>query len=122
MLTTSHGEIKAIMAKTFKDEHCAFTENDIKVGLINSHIVIQIKGYEHMTWKLFPEKCDCEFFQPFTVTTFECMCFSKHPSDKLSISCHDSDTDYPFKEALEYLAYHISRCVHTKTIAPYKEV
>ena len=120
MLT--HNEIKAIMVKTFKDEHCCFTEQDIKVGLINSHIEIQIKGYEHITYMLFPEKCDCEFLDPFMVTTYECMCFSKHPSDKLSIGCHGSDTDYPFKEALEWLAYHISSCVHHKTIVLYKEI
>ena len=120
MLT--HNEIKAIMAKKFKDEHCCFTEQDIKVGLINSHIEIQIRGYEHITYKLFPEKVDCEFFKPFMVTTYDCMCFSKHPEDKLSIGCCDSDTDFPFEEALTNLAYHIARCVHHKTIVPYKEV
>lgn len=120
MLT--HNEIRTIMAEAFKKEHSVLAESDIKVGLINSHIEIQIKGYEHITYKLFPEKYDCEFLDPFMVTTYECMCFSKHPSDKLSIGCHGSDTDYPFNEALEWLAYHISRCVYHKTIAPYKEV
>lgn len=120
MLT--HNEVKAIMAKKFKDENCYFTENDIKVRLINSHIEIQIRGYDHITYSLVPTKCVCEFFQPFMVTIYESMVFSKHPYDKLSVGCCDSDRDYPFKEALVELAYHISRCVFHKTIAPYKEV
>lgn len=120
MLT--HGEIKAIMAKTFTDEHCAFTENDIKVGLINSHIVIQIKGYDHMTWKLFPHKPDVYWLDKFWVDVCEYMVLSKHPNDCERVACCGDNTNYPFKEALEYLAYHISRCVHEKTIAPYKEV
>lgn len=120
MLT--HNEITAIMAEVFQNEHSTIAKSDIKVGLINSHVVIQIKGYEHITYKLFPEKVDCEFFKPFMVTTYECMCFSKYPEDKLSIGCCDSDTDFPFAEALAKLAYHISRDVHHKVIVPYKEV
>lgn len=120
MLT--HNEIKAIMAETFQKEHCTITESDIKVALINSHIAIQIKGYDHITYKLFPEKIDCEFFKPFMVTTYECMCFSKHPEDKLSIGCCDSDTDFPFAEALAKLAYYISQNIRHKVIAPYKEI
>ena len=120
MLT--HSEIKAIMAEVFKKEHSKITEDDIRVALINSHVVIQIKGYEHITYKLFPEKVECEFFKPFMVRTFEYMCFSKHPEDKLSIGCCDSDTDYPFTEALAELAYYISRDIHYNVIAPYKEI
>ena len=117
-----HNEIKAIMAEVFKKEHSVIVEGDIKVGLINSHIEIQIKGYEHMTWKLFPQTVDCDWMKPFGVTTNEYMTFSKRPNDREGIGYHDSDTDYPFGEALEYLAYHISRCVHHKTIVPYKEI
>lgn len=120
MLT--HNEIKSIMAKTFKDEHCCFTEQDIKVGLINSHIEIQIRGYEHITYKLFPQNVDCDFMRPFGITTNEYMTFSKRPNSREGIGYHDSDTDYPFKEALEHLAYHIAKCVHNKTIVPYKEI
>ena len=120
MLT--HNEIKAIMAKKFKEEHCDFTEQDIKVRLINSHIEVQMGGYDHISYKLIPSKVDCEFFAPFMVTTYECMCLSKFPNDKLSLNACDSDTDYPFEQALTNLAYYIARCVHHKTIRPYKEV
>lgn len=107
MLT--HNEIKAIMAKKFKDEHCCFTEQDIKVGLINSHVEIQIRGYEHITHKLFPEKVDCDFLEPFIVTIYEYMPLSKRPNDKISVGCFGSYVDYPFEEALVWLAYYISQ-------------
>ena len=120
MLT--HSEIKAIMAKKFKDEHCTFTENDIKVGLINSHIVIQIRGYEHISWLLFPHKTNVDWLDTFWVATCEYMVLSKHPNDKEQVAAHSDNNSYPFKEALQSLAYRISRLVHEKTIAPYKEV
>ena len=120
MLT--HNEIKSIMAKKFKDEHCCFTEQDINVGLINSHIEIQIRGYEHISYKLFPQTNDSDLVRTFAVLTNEYMCFSKRPNNRTGIGYHDSDIDYPFAEALEWLAYYISQCVRHKTIAPYKEV
>ena len=101
MLT--HNEIKAIMAKKFKDERCVFTENDIKVGLINSHIEIQIRDYEHITFKVVPTKDD----NNFVVFVYECWVLSKH--SKELVSYNDSSKDYPFEEALIELAYHISR-------------
>lgn len=107
MLT--HNEIKAIMAKKFKDEHCCFTEKDIKVRLINSHIEIQIRGYEHITHKLFPQKLDVDFMAPYGVATYEYMPLSKDPTARESIGYSESYIDFPFEEALIELAYHIAR-------------
>ena len=104
MLT--HNEIKAIMAQKFKDEHCCFTEKDIKVGLINSHIEIQIRDYDHITYKLFPEKDDCAFTLPFAVVTYECWVISKHTKEL--VGYHESNKGFPFEEALVNLAYHIA--------------
>ena len=103
-----HNEIKSIIVEKFKKEHCIFTENDIKVHLIGSHIEIQIKGYEHILHKLIPEKVDVDFLEPYMVTIYESMPLSKHPNDKISVGCFGSYKDYPFEEALEYLAYHIA--------------
>ena len=100
MLT--HNEIKAIMAKKFKDEHCCFTEKDIKVGLINSHIEIQIRDYDHITFRIVPTKDD----NNFVVFVYECWVLSNH--SKELVSYHDNSKDYPFEEALTHLAYHIA--------------
>ena len=101
MLT--HSEIKAIMAKKFKGENCVFTENDIKARLINSHIEIQIRDYDHITFMLYPHKEDGF---PFAVAVYECWVLSKH--SKEPVSYHESNIDYPFEEALIHLAYHIA--------------
>lgn len=102
MLT--HSEIKAIMAKKFKEENCCFTENDIKVRLINSHIEIQIRDYDHITFKIVPMKVDG---MPFVVGVFEGWTLSKHSNE--IVGYHDSSKDYPFEEALIDLAYHIAQ-------------
>ena len=108
-MKSMHSEIKEIMAKKFKDEHCCFTEKDIKVELASSHIEIQIKGYEHIAFKLLPEKVDVAFIAPYTVTVYEYMPLSQAPNDKELVGFHDSNIDFPFEEALIELAYHISR-------------
>ena len=101
MLT--HNEIKSIMAKKFKEENCYFAENDIKVRLINSHIEIQIRDYDHITFMLVPTKDD----NNFVVAVFECWILIK--SSKELVGYHDSSKDYPFEEALIELAYHIAQ-------------
>lgn len=106
MLT--HNEIKAIMAQKFKDEHCCFTEKDIKVRFMNNTIDIQIRDYDHISFKLVLEKVtDVDFMLPFAVTTYEYYLVS--PMDKEIVGYHDSKNDFPVKEALIYLAYHIAR-------------
>ena len=101
MLT--YNEIKAIMAKKFKEENCCFTENDIKVRLINSHIEIQIRDYDHCTFMIVPTKDGDDF----AVIVYECWVLSK--SSKEIVGYYDSSKDYPFEEALINLAYHIAQ-------------
>lgn len=102
-------EIKAIMAKKFRDEHCSFTEEDITVGVINGHIGIQIRGYEHIAYKLCLEKPDVEFLEPYAIATYEYMPLSADPVSKEMIGYHGSNKDFPLEEALVELAYHIAQ-------------
>lgn len=104
----AHNEIKAIMAKKFKAENCRFTEEDIKITEINGHIEIQIKDYEHVLFKIFTEKTDCDFMDKYGVSTYEYMPFSKDPDASECVSYYGSNKDYPFKEAFVHLAYYIS--------------
>lgn len=99
-----HSEITAIMAKKFKEEQCCFTEKDIKVRLINSHIEIQIRDYDHITFQIIPAKIDNDF----AVYTYECTVFVKSPHGKQLVDYNESSVDYPFKDALVWLAYHIA--------------
>ena len=104
----AHNEIKAIMAKKFKAENSMFTEEDIKITDVGGHIEIQIKDYEHVLFKVFPEKHDCDFMVKYGVATYEYMPFSKDPDASECVSYYGSDKAYPLKEAFVHLAYYIS--------------
>lgn len=91
-------EIKEILVQKFEDEGCGFTDQDIYVTQQDNETTITIADYEHCPIRITEEKDEY----------FGFVLYVKDDGENEIIGMYDSKRDYPYKEALLNIGYHIA--------------
>ncbi len=94
-------EMKQILFDKFQDENCGFKKSDIIITKTKEGHEIQIKDFNHITFKMTTEKDD---YFGFIVYIQEYL-FGEYYS---SPAFETSKKDYDFRSALVLLGYHIA--------------
>ena len=91
-------EMKEILVKKFRDEESSFTAKDIKISVSKNVTVISIKDYEACPFKITAEYDD---YFGYCLYVYD-VAYEEY------IGMYDSKKDYPWRDALVNVAYHIA--------------